>query len=94
MVEHTHTFLQNFSNCKSAAPEKITAVGRLVILTLFKRAWLGGALANYRLKTQLDLGDLAEFLIFFTMCAKIIKNPILNCYSEVEGKPIQKCAAS
>ena len=42
------------------------AVRKWVILTLFMRAWLGGAFSHYRRKTRLDLGYLAEFLIFFS----------------------------
>ena len=42
------------------------AVGKWVIFPLFTRAWLGGAFLHYRRKTRLDLGDLAEFLIYFS----------------------------
>ena len=42
------------------------AVRRYVIFPLFKRAYLGGAFYSYFSETQLEVSDLAEFLIFFT----------------------------
>ena len=42
------------------------AVRRYVIFSLFTRAYLEGAFLHYRLKTWLEVSDLAEFLIFFT----------------------------
>ena len=42
------------------------AVGRKVIFPLFKCVYLGGAFWGNHLKTQIEVPDLAEFLIFFT----------------------------
>ena len=65
-VEHTRTFPQNFSNCKSPASKKSYGCSKIRHFTLFAYANLGGAFSHFHLKAWLEMADLAEFLTFFT----------------------------
>ena len=65
-VEHSHTFPQNFSDCKSNASKKSSGISKISHFPLFAYANLGGAFSHFHLKAWLELADLAEFLTFFT----------------------------